>query len=227
MNLLSHAVFASICTGSDGVVFGAMMKDLMIKGVRDETLPKEVADGKKIHNRQDEIFDSRTNLIPFRDELFSIIRHFQNPVLDVICDHIVACNWPLLFEEKLEDYTKRLYEIIVPRMHLIESKKRQKIMLMIENDVLASYRTEDGLETGLIELAGRSEKGQVIKDNISGIMDLVPKVEPIILGVLPDVYRESQSHLRELGYQPEGRLLYRREGFLSGEIFNRPNPERR
>ncbi len=126
MNFLSHAAYTSICTGFDGVVFGATMKDPMIKGVRDETLPKEVVDGKKIHNRQDEIFDSRTNLIPFRKEFFLIIRHFQNPVLDVICDHIVACNWPLLFEEKLEDYTKRLYEIIVPRMHLIESKKNKK-----------------------------------------------------------------------------------------------------
>ena len=225
MNFLAHAV----CTnGPDNVVFGAVMSDLVerTRTPKDGQQSGEILDGRSIHNIQDTLFDSHENLKPFRDQLFSTVRHFQNPILDVACDHVLAKNWQYLFMGKVEDYTKKIYEIVAPRIYLLKPEKRELIMRMIENDVLASYGTESGLRIGLDRLAKRSKNGEVILNKVSDIMDFVPKVETTLLGVLPDVYRRSQSCLIERGYQPEGQLHWREE-FLSGEIFNGPNPERR
>ena len=221
MNFLSHAVCAD---GSGDVIFGATMSDWI--ETEEIQLSKEITDGRKIHKLQDFLFNSEPALDPFRKELFNLIRHLYDPVLDLMCDHAVARNWTGLFEENFNDYTQWLYGIIGSEIGLIKPRRIEMAEFIIDNNVLASYGTEKGLKEGLSRLAQHSRNGRIVKDNIEGILLIFPEAEPVILGLLPAIYQKSQARLRELRYQPEGRLHWR-EGFLSGETFNRPNPEKR
>ena len=82
MNYLAHAVFAD---GPDEVIFGSLVAD-MLRRTSTATLPQGIRDGMRLHMGLDSFFDREESLAPCRRQLYGIVRHFSNPVFDILGD---------------------------------------------------------------------------------------------------------------------------------------------
>ena len=211
MNYLAHAVFTD---GPGDVLFGAMMCD-RLANKRDKLLPEETKNGIKLHLDLDSFFNHELlEMSQSRRQLSKIVRHFWDPVLDMCCDHIIVSRWNTLFNNRIEDYLDKIYPILKERESFLSDDNKDIIQKIIEKDWLVSYGNINELDRVLTtRIAEKSLWGKIVQNNIKEIKEAVPLMEKEFLTAIPVIRKYTQDQMKNLGYQPEGRILWR-EKFL-------------
>ncbi len=214
MNFLAHAIFAD---GPDDVVFASAMGDYIDTSKSD--LPIGIASGLLFHQGLDTFYDTHPQLSASRSYLYKKIKGYENFSIDICGDYAIAEAWPQLFEGNFEDYVAEVEDIIRPRLDYLTTKGQHIANGLLQDHWLASYTHKEGLERALNRMADRARRGQLIRDNIPVIFDMLPTLQHEVLSILPDIRAHSIHHLAELGYEPELRVRWR-EGNSFQENIN-------
>lgn len=206
MNLLGHAIFTD---GPDDVLFGAFVNDLLKSHNEIDNLYPQIRDGRIIHRKLDGFFDSLEQLKPVRRQLFDVVRHWQNPVLDLCADYIIASNWDSLFSRDLKSFVSVINDIVLARIDLFPQDRQKIVQGIVEKNLLLSYADLEGLKIAIDRLARRAKaetRSEIIIDKKEEIIKTLPDISPIVLAALPEIKKFTDESMRELGYDVETRL---------------------
>jgi acyl carrier protein phosphodiesterase len=204
MNFLAHAIFAD---GPDDVLFGSVAGDMI--GTSRVLLPDGVQEGLSLHHSLDSFFDSHPGLAESRSVVFNSVSHYQNAVLDVAADHVIAAHWDELFTGRLEDFASEVYEIIGKRSEYLTPTRQEMIQRFRDENWLVSYRDQEGLVAALGRISQRVRRGEIIRENIPALMDSLPIIERELLPSLRDIRSYMNRELRNLGLTPEQRIQWK------------------
>jgi acyl carrier protein phosphodiesterase len=204
MNFLAHAVFAD---GPNDIVFGSLAGDFVGKMNKD-LLPINIRYGLSLHSDLDIFFDN-LEFTKSRQQLRDAINHYQSPVLDICCDHILISNWKKLFENVDKNYIDIIYSIISEKLEILPTKGQNMMRGLVKEDWFTTYGTKEGLTTALTKMSYRSVWGEIIRDNIGKIIETIPTIKNELFTELPTIRQHTQDYIIKLGYQPEGRIQWK------------------
>ncbi|KXK09014.1 MAG: Acyl carrier protein phosphodiesterase [Microgenomates bacterium OLB22] len=204
MNFLAHAIFAD---GPDDVLFGSVAGDMI--GVAKADLPIQIQDGLRLHHELDGFFDTLPALSQSKSTVFAAVSHYQNAVLDVAADHVIAAHWEELFEGTLEDFSQNVYDVLEERTRFLTPTRQSMVARFRHEDWLVSYREKEGLIAALGRIAQRVKRGEMIRENISAVMDSLPIIERELLPALRDIRGHMEGHLTGIGYETEHRTQWK------------------
>lgn len=218
MNFLAHAVFAD---GPDDVLFGSLVADFLKRS--DPTqFPDEFRAGILMHKELDRHFDACYSEVTSNTQLFSMVRHFSSPVIDVCSDHILATHWNDIFEGNMDTFVQEVYRIAQDQRPYIPEERRGVISRIVQNDWLGQMSTVEGLESALYRLASSSDRAEIVRRYIPTIVNHIPSMEPALLDAIPLIRRHMSDYMvNELMLEPEHRLRWRDENYSFPEYERR------
>ena len=163
MNFLAHLYLADPAVSphpagiaSPLALAGNLMPDL-VRGRLPSDLPAQVTAGIFRHRRVDHWTDTHPAFAATRDRLKPTQGRFAGIVADVVYDQVLAHHWPDFHTTPLPDFIAETYarltqpqaqDIMPPRM-------RGAITLMVAQDWLGRYRTDEGLRATFHQMSQR------------------------------------------------------------------------
>lgn len=153
MNYLAHAWLAR---HSDDAILGAILGDFVhgqaaladwSPAVRAEILR---------HRRIDRYTDAHPAVVAAR-ALFDDagLRRYAGIVLDVHFDHCLARQWPRWDDGTLDDFTARVYRVLLARIDALPPRLRAIAPRMAAHDWLGSYRQRSSVDGAVRGIATR------------------------------------------------------------------------
>lgn len=153
MNYLAHAWLAR---HSDDAILGAILGDFVhgqaaladwSPAVRAEILR---------HRRIDQYTDAHPAVVAAR-ALFDDagLRRYAGIVLDVHFDHLLARDWMRWDDAALDDFTARVYRVLLARIDALPPRLRAIAPRMAAHDWLGSYRQRSSVDGAVRGIATR------------------------------------------------------------------------
>ena len=196
MNYLAHLYLAE---DSDESLLGNLLGDF-VKGRLREQYSPEIIKGIKTHRRVDLYTDTHPNFLACKKLLRADRRRFAGIIVDMSFDHFLAKNWSEYSDIELNEFTNRVYKILLSREQTLPEKLRQRLPYMVQDDWLGSYRNIDTIGLALNAISkrlSRFEKAKPIKDGLDDIKANYEEFEKNFREFFPDLisfvndYRES------------------------------------
>jgi len=165
MNFLSHIYLSG---NSEGLIIGNFIAD-SVKGSDHKNYPPEIQKGILLHRKIDTFTDTHPIVEESKKRLRPKYRKYASVIVDIFYDHYLAANWNDFSEEKLSDYTERIYVLIQKNHFLLPSGSVHFTKYMIKYNILEAYSRLEGIEQ---VLAGMSQRATFVSNMEHSIVDL-------------------------------------------------------
>ena len=197
MNYLAHAWLARY---SDDAILGGLLGDFVFGQSTLEDWPAPIRVEIVRHRRIDRYTDGHPAVVEARG-LFDAagLRRYAGIVLDVYFDHCLARDWSRWNEASLEDFTARVYRVLLaqrdalpPRLHAIAPR-------MAAHDWLGSYRQRENVDHAVHGIATRlSRNGERLVACLDVLRANEAAVEAAFEMFLPDLIAAAARMRTEL-----------------------------
>jgi acyl carrier protein phosphodiesterase len=118
-------------------------------------------------------------------------------ILDILQDFLLAKNWNRYSEVSLGEFTHGVYEILKKHIHLMPGFLQERLPLMIADDWLVRYGTEDGLRFTFSRVKLRSSSPELFENAVDSMNAHFEHLEADFNAFFPDAIRAVQDwHLR-------------------------------
>jgi len=154
MNYLAHLYLADATSTS---FLGSLMGDF-VKGSLDQSLPKNLRVGIIQHRRIDTFTDAHPIVKRSKERISPTFRRYAGILMDVFYDHFLATQWHRFQDQSLDDFTSHVYAHLEQHPHRVPDTMRRTLAYMLQNDLLGSYRTLDGIQGALRGIEGRLKR---------------------------------------------------------------------
>lgn len=148
MNFLAHIFLSG---DNDLVKIGNFMAD-GIRGNDYLKYPKEIQKGIILHRAIDTFTDAHVIFRKSKHRLHEKYGHYSGVIMDILYDHFLAKNWKQYSNEDLEEYVARFYKALEENYAVLNSKTKNLMPYMIQNNWLVSYATIAGIEIILFQM---------------------------------------------------------------------------
>jgi acyl carrier protein phosphodiesterase len=142
MNFLAHLYLSH---GKADLMIGNLAAD-MVKGNDWESYASGVQQGILLHRAIDAFTDSHTEIKSMITAIRPVAGRYSGPVVDILCDHLLAKSWAQYHTEPLELWSKEVYGVLLPRIHELPEAMQPSITSMIAHNWLLGYDQRDELE---------------------------------------------------------------------------------
>ena len=141
MNYLAHLYLA----GSEPeAVIGSLMGDF-VKGRVDPTLSPGLRHAILQHRRIDSFTDANPLVKQSKQRIRSDFRRYAGILVDVFYDHFLATEWRSYAEVPLDEFVEMVYEQVSQHLDTLPPRMQHSMRYMVNNDLLRTYRTVDGI----------------------------------------------------------------------------------
>ncbi|HOI88482.1 MAG TPA: ACP phosphodiesterase [Lentimicrobium sp.] len=152
MNFLAHLYLSG---NERGIIIGNFIAD-HVKGRLSEQFSEEIRNGIILHKAIDEFTDNHPVVRNSVTELRSGFRKYAGVVLDMFFDHYLAAGWDNWMDEPLEQFSKRMYGILMDNFSVLPTRTKHMLPYMIRGNWLLHYREIEGLNQALNGMARRT-----------------------------------------------------------------------
>lgn len=152
MNFLGHIVLSG--PTDDALLTGNFMGDF-VKGSHWKALPTSVANGVLLHRHIDSFTDQHEASFELRRLLHPVCGKYAPVALDLLYDHVLACDLGHYQAVALEAFASESYRRLERQQHLMPERCQVMLAYMIEQDWLTTYRTFDGIEMAMQRMERR------------------------------------------------------------------------
>lgn len=154
MNFLLHAFLAG---DHPSLVVGGVMGD-WIKGPLPARLPADLARGVALHRSIDSFSEGHAAFRASRARVAAARRRYAGVLVDMFYDHLLARDWQRYHSMQLADFSRRVYRMIDERLSDIPQGAHAGLLMMAQEDWLASYATVEGIAGVLVRMARRARQ---------------------------------------------------------------------
>jgi acyl carrier protein phosphodiesterase len=163
MNYLAHLFLADPTPES---LIGNLLGDFL-KGVDKEQYSIAIQQGILLHRKVDAYTDSHP-IVRKAKQLVSVARRrFSGILIDIFYDHFLAKNWEIYSSVTLNDFSQKVYAVLLQHQMILPDRLRVAVPQMIQQDWLNKYQYMSGIELTLDCMAHRvRNKGYVLAGGI-------------------------------------------------------------
>jgi acyl carrier protein phosphodiesterase len=154
LNFLAHALLAG---DTPALIVGGVVGD-WIKGTLPGALPDDLAQGVALHRAIDQFAESQPAFNRSRSRVSPVRRRYAGILVDVFYDHLLAKNWTAIHKPPLDEYCEAVYGLIRDRLHDLPVSAHPALMLMAQENWLASYARIEGIEDVLARMSRRARQ---------------------------------------------------------------------
>ena len=140
-----------------GHQLGGLMGDF-VKGPIPEDYPRAIAQGLHLHRRIDSFSHNNLHTRRSRNRLSEKYGHGRGIIIDIFYDHFLASSWSRYSPEPLEDFAKRVYELLKVHHQTLPGDLKLVAPRMIEHNWLVSYQHFEVVGKALQKISQRLSK---------------------------------------------------------------------
>ena len=152
MNFLAHLYLSG---NDEEIITGNFIAD-HVKGVMVMKYSSRIQSGIKLHREIDTFTDSHHAFLQTTKRLNGNYRKYAGVVADMFYDHYLSADWNSYSNESLEDFTNRMYSILIKRYPILPQKSQRFIAYMKKFNWFSGYGTFEGLGRALSGMAVRT-----------------------------------------------------------------------
>ncbi|QEN07606.1 DUF479 domain-containing protein [Oceanispirochaeta crateris] len=188
MNYLAHAFLSP---PNDEILIGNMACDMI--SPKDYTmLTPGIREGFALHHRIDRATDAHEGFKEIRS-IFNEDGHpYAGVLVDIICDHYLACFWDEYSSDSLDLFSKRVYGVLKEKADDLPGHFPRLASSIQKEDWFGQFTKLEGLKSGLSRLTYRTSR----KLPIDRIMDLVLQKKEVLV---PPFHSLMKSLCHEIG----------------------------
>lgn len=152
MNFLAHLYLSG---KDEELIIGNFIAD-HVKGKAMYDYSPGIQAGILFHREIDAFTDSHPVFIQSKDRLTGNYRKYAGVIVDMFYDHFLSAYWADYSSESIDEFTGRMYRIVMKRYLILPSKTKRMLPFMAKDNWLKSYGTLNGLERALKGMARRT-----------------------------------------------------------------------
>lgn len=195
MNFLAHCYLAE---ESDEGILGNLLGDF-VKGRFEGVFSPAVERGITLHRSIDVWTDEHPSARKARALLPDSLGRWKGALLDIYFDHLLARNWHRWSSIPLREFTASVTKTLQSWDHSVLPKAEPSVRYIIENDLLYSYRTVEGIASvfrGMGQrVARRIGSNQPLDFPLDGFLDADTELESAFSVLLVDL--RHKVHLND------------------------------
>jgi len=177
---------------SVGLIAGGVLGDF-IKGPIPPQLPAPLRAGVRLHRRIDAYSNQLAGVRQSCGRFPKNLRRLAPVFVDIIADHCLALDWQMWHGGPLEEFSQRCYAALTPHAHYLDDRSRRYLNWLIEEDLLASYRTSSSMERGL-----KSVTRQLRREHLnSAVLEFVAEALPELRADFRAYFPQLLEHGRD------------------------------
>jgi acyl carrier protein phosphodiesterase len=173
MNFLAHIYLSG---DNDLIKIGNFMAD-GVRGNKYLHYPEEVQKGIVLHRAIDTFTDAHPIFRKSKHRLHEKYGHYSGVIMDILYDHFLAKNWTLYSNEPLEEYVARFYKSLEDNYAILNTKTKNLMPYMFENNWLVSYATIAGIEMILFQMDYRTKHRVHMQEAIVELQEFYTEFE--------------------------------------------------
>lgn len=183
MNFLSHLFLAN-----DNAQFrtGALMGDFL-RGVDRTTLPEKVEQGVVHHLAVDSFTDSHEEFRRLKRLFSHQRRRFAGIILDIAFDHYLLKQWHNFSNQSPESFVAEIHLSLTANYQIMPPRMKHVVSLLIQHEILLSYKTLEGVGTALDRVADRFRDGSTFYGSIEELQVHTSEIEAGFMQFFPEV----------------------------------------
>ena len=135
MNYLAHLFLSH---NQSDLLLGNLAADV-VKGNDWQQYPVGVQTGIFLHRAIDAFTDNHPAIRDMIHQIRPVIGKYSGPVVDILCDHLLATSWTNYHPLPLVDWAKQTYALIQPRLNELPTTYAERIENMIIHNWLLGY----------------------------------------------------------------------------------------
>lgn len=155
MNFLAHLYLAP---DDDDALLGSLMGDF-VKGPLHGAYAPGIERALILHRRIDAFTDAHPVVRRSRWRVHPTRRRFAGILVDMFYDHYLARDWTRYAAQPLEQFARRVYDLLHARRDAMPARLRMIVPYMTEQDWLSSYRRVDAIEHAIERIGQRLKRG--------------------------------------------------------------------
>ena len=156
-------------------------------------LPPRFQDGVRLHRHIDSFTDQHPLVRASAQRLRAVHGRYAPVILDVFHDYILANHWDTYTEVPLKDFTRGVYDVLLDHLPLMPDFLQQRLPLMVADDWLFRYGTDDGLRFTMSRLGRRSSAPAFFENALDSLhLHYQPLVEEFH-AFFPQLANEAQT----------------------------------
>ena len=134
---------------------GNLMGDFIKGRLENRRLPAGLLRGLRQHRTVDRLAIDHPAVRRSRDRLDNRFGHFRGILVDIFYDHLLARNWVLWGDGRLDDFAAGAYKLLQRHEALLDETFRPVARRMVRYDWLTAYRNPGTIKTVLGRMAKR------------------------------------------------------------------------
>ena len=154
MNFLAHAILTPPPPGNDELLVGNITAD-WIKGRERRALSAGIQAGFTLHRRIDGFTDTHPQVARCGGLLAETWGRYSSILVDVIFDHLIACDFERYADARLREFAARTYATLHAHRVQLPQMADYAICMMAADDWLCAYATTDGLRLTFTRMSAR------------------------------------------------------------------------
>lgn len=154
MNYLAHLLLAN---DTDESILGNLLPDFHRGSTRSmvERYSSEVMAGVERHRFVDSFTDAHPSFLASRARLDPALGLLRGVIIDVFYDHLLIERWADYCDRPLEHFTRGCYAALDRQRDVLPPHLAEAVAHWLTFDVLAAYRTMDGVAFALDRIDAR------------------------------------------------------------------------
>lgn len=149
MNYLAHIALSN---DIEEVLAGNMIEDFItgrVEHPRNSFLTEELKVGVRLHRLIDTFTDTNENVTNCKRLFYESTGKYSSIVVDIFFDHFLIKNWSVFYDMPLEEFCKKVYEILPRYREYYPEPLARVIDSMVSYEWLTHYEYEWGLEKAM------------------------------------------------------------------------------
>lgn len=182
MNFLAHLHLSDLA----GLpLSGAVLGDV-VRGRLEGRFPDALERSLRLHRRIDVMTDAHAEVVALRSAFAPGARRYAGVLLDLICDHALALDWPRA-EEPLPAFAARAARAVDDATAWALAGEAAAPAAARFERLLLSYREEAGITQAIARVAARLREPQRLLEAAAGWTDHLPAVQAALPRLMADL----------------------------------------
>jgi acyl carrier protein phosphodiesterase len=151
-----------------------------------------------LHREIDTFTDTHPVFIQSRNRLAVNYRKYAGVVADMFYDHFLSANWEVYSEQSLDEFTRRIHDVIIKRYPILPHKSQQFIAYMNKFNWLKGYGTISGLSRALKGMANRTPFESKMEHAVEDLVDNYELFKKEFQDFFPEVVEYSDEYRKTI-----------------------------
>jgi len=193
MNFLAHLALSA---NDEDLIIGNFIADTVRK-VQYPAFSTAIVRGILLHHHIDEYTDKHATVASAKQLITAEQGKYRGVVLDIIMDHFLAVHFEAYYQEPLESFAERTYEVLSRRSGDLSRGAQRILPYMMEGDWLLSYRSIAGMQKVFNGMSRRTRFSNRMAEAPQQLQQYYRALEGFFHDFYPQLQKSCQHYLNK------------------------------